>query len=281
MLMDPGETSGAFVAARRCARPACRRPRRRADPARPALPGRRRQDPHADRLGRSAGGRADQHGRRPDRRRPRSPGRSRPAPARPSRHHPGLREGLRGALGPRRGQRLAVGGGGRAHRLAAAGNDRLRPLGLRAPARRRSRRGRRGADRRGHRVRPARHGRGGASRRCFATAGGSGGTAGSSMPRISPSARTPPRRSAGRAVTGGAHRRRDAAAGRAPTPKAWLDAVRDIVGDDGGASAWSVAGTGKLLARLVAGDGYLLRKRLVPLIGLLNGQAGLPKVWSL
>ena len=41
------------------------------------------------------------------------------------------------------------------------------------------------------------------------------------------------------------------------------------------------SGTGKLLARLVAKDGYLLRKALVPLIGLLNGEAGLPKSWSL
>jgi urease accessory protein len=61
----------------------------------------------------------------------------------------------------------------------------------------------------------------------------------------------------------------------------WLDAVRQIIGEEGGASAWSVGGTGKLLARLHAGDGYRLRKRLVPLLGLLNGQAGLPKCWSL
>lgn len=57
--------------------------------------------------------------------------------------------------------------------------------------------------------------------------------------------------------------------------------ARDIIGEHGGASAWSVAGCGKLLARIVAGDGYGLRQRLVPLVGLLNGQAGLPKVWSL
>ena len=67
----------------------------------------------------------------------------------------------------------------------------------------------------------------------------------------------------------------------APDAEERLAAVRDIVGEDGGASAWSVAGTGKLLARLVAGDSYRLRQRLVPLIGLLNGQAGLPKVWSI
>jgi urease accessory protein len=62
---------------------------------------------------------------------------------------------------------------------------------------------------------------------------------------------------------------------------AWLGQVREIVGEEGGASAWSVGGTGKLLARLYSADGYGLRKRLVPLLGLLNGQAGLPKCWSL
>jgi urease accessory protein len=60
-----------------------------------------------------------------------------------------------------------------------------------------------------------------------------------------------------------------------------LDAVRTIIGDAGGASAWTVAGSGKLLARLIADDSYQLRKRLIPLIELLNGQAGLPKVWTL
>ncbi|WP_442579915.1 urease accessory protein UreD [Mesorhizobium sp. ASY16-5R] len=63
--------------------------------------------------------------------------------------------------------------------------------------------------------------------------------------------------------------------------ESWLDRVREIIGDDGGASAWSVGGTGKLLARLHDGNGYGLRKRLVPLLGLLNGRAGLPKCWSL
>jgi urease accessory protein len=63
--------------------------------------------------------------------------------------------------------------------------------------------------------------------------------------------------------------------------EAKLDAVRAIVGETGGASAWHVAGSGKLLARFVADDGYTLRKRLVPLIELLNGQAGLPKIWTL
>jgi len=60
-----------------------------------------------------------------------------------------------------------------------------------------------------------------------------------------------------------------------------LEPARQIVGDDGGASFWRVGQTGKLLARLYAGDGYTLRKRLMPLVGLLNGQAGLPRLWSL
>jgi urease accessory protein len=66
-----------------------------------------------------------------------------------------------------------------------------------------------------------------------------------------------------------------------PRAEALLDPVRDIVGDKGGASAWSVKKSGKLLARLYDGDSYQLRKRLVPLVELLNGRAGLPKLWSL
>jgi urease accessory protein len=60
-----------------------------------------------------------------------------------------------------------------------------------------------------------------------------------------------------------------------------LDAARRIIGGEGGASAWEVKKSGKLLARLFAGDSYSLRKRLLPLIELLNGQAGLPKMWSI
>ena len=56
-----------------------------------------------------------------------------------------------------------------------------------------------------------------------------------------------------------------------------LEACRKIIGKKGGASFWS----GKLLARLVDGDAYCLRKRLVPLIELLNEEAGMPKVWSI
>ena len=67
----------------------------------------------------------------------------------------------------------------------------------------------------------------------------------------------------------------------APDAEMLLPAARETIGDEGGASAWTAGGSGKLLARLIARDGYLLRRRLVPLVGLLNGQAGLPKVWSL
>ncbi|MBZ9738239.1 MULTISPECIES: urease accessory protein UreD [unclassified Mesorhizobium] len=66
-----------------------------------------------------------------------------------------------------------------------------------------------------------------------------------------------------------------------PRAEALLDPVREIIGDQGGASVWSVKTSGKLLARLCAEDGYQLRQRLVPLVGLLNGKAGLPKLWSL
>lgn len=66
-----------------------------------------------------------------------------------------------------------------------------------------------------------------------------------------------------------------------PSAESFLAEARQIVGNEGGASFWTVNGTGKLLARVVSGDGYSLRKRLAPLVGLLNGQAGLPKIWSL
>jgi urease accessory protein len=56
-----------------------------------------------------------------------------------------------------------------------------------------------------------------------------------------------------------------------------LEPARKIIGEKGGASAWS----GKLLARLVDEDAYSLRKRLIPLIELLNQKAGVPKVWSI
>ncbi len=60
-----------------------------------------------------------------------------------------------------------------------------------------------------------------------------------------------------------------------------MQAVRDIVGEEGGASLWQVGKATKLAARLYAPDSYTLRKRLAPLLALLNGKAGLPKVWTM
>lgn len=60
-------------------------------------------------------------------------------------------------------------------------------------------------------------------------------------------------------------------------PERLLTAVRSLVGDAGGASAWN----GKLLIRLVAASGLALRQRLEPLLSLLLGGHPLPKVWQL
>lgn len=65
--------------------------------------------------------------------------------------------------------------------------------------------------------------------------------------------------------------------GSAHRLEALLEPVRRIIGDTGGASFWQIDETGKLLARLVAEDGYTLRKTLLPLIELLNDGAALPK----
>ena len=47
-----------------------------------------------------------------------------------------------------------------------------------------------------------------------------------------------------------------------------------------GVSALHSNGTGKLLARLVASNGYWLRRTLVPLVGILTRGVGLPKIWA-
>ncbi len=67
-----------------------------------------------------------------------------------------------------------------------------------------------------------------------------------------------------------------------------LEDARRIVqhrGGHGAASAWRIGRHGKLLARLVAKDGYELRLRLVPLLDLLIRQAQqsaqLPRIWSI
>lgn len=63
-----------------------------------------------------------------------------------------------------------------------------------------------------------------------------------------------------------------------------VDAVRHILPEFpavSGVSAWPVAGTGKLLARLVAQDGYALRKCLFRLLPLLNDGAVMPRIWAM
>src|SRR5690606_13742810 len=67
----------------------------------------------------------------------------------------------------------------------------------------------------------------------------------------------------------------------APDAEERLDAARAALDGPGGASCCRIGSTGKLLARLVAEDGYALRRRLVLLVGLLNGQAGLPNIWTI
>jgi urease accessory protein len=66
-----------------------------------------------------------------------------------------------------------------------------------------------------------------------------------------------------------------------PASEAKASAARDVFGAEISLSHWQVGGTGKLLARLTAPDSYELRKRLIPLIELLNGRAGLPKTWTI
>jgi urease accessory protein len=56
-----------------------------------------------------------------------------------------------------------------------------------------------------------------------------------------------------------------------------LEAVRDLLGERGGASAWE----DKLVVRIAASSGLVLRQRLEPVLSLLLGGQPLPKVWHL
>jgi urease accessory protein len=56
-----------------------------------------------------------------------------------------------------------------------------------------------------------------------------------------------------------------------------IDRVRVVIGDHGGASAWN----GKLLARVLAKDGFHLRKVLISVLDAVTGDAALPKTWTL
>ncbi|MFN0264933.1 urease accessory protein UreD [Tepidamorphus sp. 3E244] len=67
----------------------------------------------------------------------------------------------------------------------------------------------------------------------------------------------------------------------APDKLARVRALLDAQDDTRAAASALPAGpTGKLLARIAARDGYALRKTLVPLLALLNSEAGMPRIWS-
>jgi urease accessory protein len=60
-------------------------------------------------------------------------------------------------------------------------------------------------------------------------------------------------------------------------PARHLAALREIVGKNGGASAWN----GKLLVRITAETGLALRHTLIPALATLRDGAGLPKFWRI
>jgi urease accessory protein len=55
-----------------------------------------------------------------------------------------------------------------------------------------------------------------------------------------------------------------------------LDAVRETLGLMSGASAWN----GKLIARMLAEDGFFLRKQIISALAALAGPQALPKIWT-
>lgn len=57
----------------------------------------------------------------------------------------------------------------------------------------------------------------------------------------------------------------------------FLDPLRDVLGANGGASAFD----GKLFCRIVANDGLALRRILTPAIAILRGGEPCPRVWGL
>lgn len=66
-----------------------------------------------------------------------------------------------------------------------------------------------------------------------------------------------------------------------PQAERLLQPMRDMLGPTGGVSAWTVGGTGKLVARLLAKDGYSLRKMLVQALSACVAPLDLPKVWTM
>lgn len=61
-----------------------------------------------------------------------------------------------------------------------------------------------------------------------------------------------------------------------PQAEALLDKVRQVLGAHDGASAWN----GKLVARLLAKDGFHLRKTLIQVLSACVGREHLPKCWT-
>ena len=62
-----------------------------------------------------------------------------------------------------------------------------------------------------------------------------------------------------------------------PNAGAVLERLREKISGHGGASAWN----GKLVARLVAKDGLILKKTIVSALSVLASPAELPKTWAL
>jgi urease accessory protein len=56
-----------------------------------------------------------------------------------------------------------------------------------------------------------------------------------------------------------------------------LDSVREALGPLSGASAWN----GKLIARFLAEDGFMLRKQIISVLRALAGAGTLPKIWTI
>ena len=59
--------------------------------------------------------------------------------------------------------------------------------------------------------------------------------------------------------------------------EALCEPTRRLICDSDAVSYWQ----DKLLVRLMAVDGYALRRKLIPLINLLNDQTPIPKIWTL
>ncbi|MEM9733660.1 MAG: urease accessory protein UreD [Pseudomonadota bacterium] len=62
-----------------------------------------------------------------------------------------------------------------------------------------------------------------------------------------------------------------------PRGQSFVEPLRAIMGQQGAAGWWN----GKLVARIIAEDGYALRQVLVPALHLLSGDQPLPRCWHL